>query len=70
MSGDLYKRAASKNKNYHVVEGTNHISLYDVPRCVGEAVSKLAPFFKAKPGGSAVRGGGWRVMRNGVRNPP
>jgi fermentation-respiration switch protein FrsA (DUF1100 family) len=46
MSGDLYKRAASKNRNYHVVEGTNHISLYDVPQYVGEAVSKLAPFFK------------------------
>ncbi len=47
MSDDLYKRAASKNKNYHVVEGANHMSLYDVPQYVNEAVSTLAPFFKA-----------------------
>jgi uncharacterized protein len=41
MSDDLYKRAASKNKNYHVVEGANHMFLYDIPQYVGEAVSKL-----------------------------
>ena len=41
MSDDLYKRAASK------VEGANHMSLYDVPKYVDEAVSVLAPFFKA-----------------------
>jgi len=46
MSDDLYKRAASTNKNYHVVEGANHMSLYDVPQYVDEAVSVLAPFFK------------------------
>jgi fermentation-respiration switch protein FrsA (DUF1100 family) len=47
MSDDLYKLAASKNKNYHVVEGANHMSLYDIPQYVSEAVSTLAPFFKA-----------------------
>ena len=46
MSGDLYKRAASTNKNFHVVEGANHMSLYDAPQYVDEAVSVLAPFFK------------------------
>ena len=46
MSDDLYKRAASKNKNFHVVEGANHMSLYDVPKHVDEAVSVLAPFFQ------------------------
>jgi fermentation-respiration switch protein FrsA (DUF1100 family) len=47
MSDDLYKRAASKNKGFHVVEGANHMSLYDVPKYVDEAVSEVAPFFKA-----------------------
>jgi fermentation-respiration switch protein FrsA (DUF1100 family) len=47
MSDDLYKRAASKNKKFHVVEGANHMSLYDVPKQVDEAVSVLAPFFQS-----------------------
>ena len=41
MSDDLYQRAASKNKNFHVVKGANHMSLYDVPQYVDEAVSSL-----------------------------
>jgi len=57
MSDDLYKRAASKNKNYHVVEGANHMSLYDIPQCVGEAVSKLASFFKANLSGATKSAG-------------
>lgn len=48
MSDDLYARAGSADKAFHVVEGANHMSLYDVPRYVDEAVSVLAPFFKAK----------------------
>jgi uncharacterized protein len=48
MSDDLYKRAASTDKQFHVVEGSNHMQLYDVPRYVDEAVSVLAPFFKSK----------------------
>ena len=27
MSDDLYERAASANKNFHVVEGSNHMQL-------------------------------------------
>lgn len=45
MSDDLLARAASTDKTLHVVEGANHMSLYDVPRYVDEAVAKLAPFF-------------------------
>ncbi|TPL43064.1 alpha/beta hydrolase [Mesorhizobium sp. B2-4-6] len=45
MSDDLYSRAASKDKSYHVVEGANHMDLYDGERYVDEAVSVLAPFF-------------------------
>jgi fermentation-respiration switch protein FrsA (DUF1100 family) len=48
MSDDLFKRAASKDKTLHVVEGANHMSLYDVPKFVGEAAGKLSGFFKAK----------------------
>jgi fermentation-respiration switch protein FrsA (DUF1100 family) len=44
MSDDLYARAASYDKHFHVVEGANHMSLYDVPKDVDEAVSVLAPF--------------------------
>ena len=47
MSDDLYQRAASANKQFHVVEGANHMQLYDVPKYVDEAVSVLVPFFKS-----------------------
>lgn len=45
MSDDLLERAASTDKTLHVVEGANHMSLYDEPRYVDEAVAKLASFF-------------------------
>lgn len=45
MSDDLLKRAASKDKHLHVVQGSNHMKLYDVPKYVDEAVSVLGPFF-------------------------
>lgn len=46
MSDDLFARVASTDKHFHVVEGANHMSLYDVPKYVDEAVSVLAPFFQ------------------------
>lgn len=48
MSEDLYDRAASTDKSIHVVEGANHMDLYDGRTFVDEAVSVLAPFFAAK----------------------
>lgn len=45
MSDDLFARAASRDKHFHVVEGANHMSLYDGTKYVEEAVSVLAPFF-------------------------
>jgi hypothetical protein len=30
------------DKSFHVVEGSNHMQLYDVPKYVDEAVSVLA----------------------------
>lgn len=47
MSDDLFNRVASTNKHFHIVEGANHMSLYDVPEYVDEAVSVLAPFFNS-----------------------
>ncbi|MFV0280234.1 MAG: alpha/beta hydrolase [Rhodoblastus sp.] len=48
MSDDLYDRAASTDKAFHVVEGANHMELYDGQKYVDEAVSVLAPFFQQK----------------------
>lgn len=48
MSDDLFERAASTDKHFHVVKGANHMDLYDVPKYVDEAVSNLVPFFTAK----------------------
>ncbi|WP_216611792.1 hypothetical protein [Myxococcus xanthus] len=49
MGEGLLARAASKDKVMHVVEGANHMELYDVPKFVDGTTSKLAPFFKEKP---------------------
>lgn len=46
MSDDIYKRAASTNKNIHVVNGANHMQLYDIPQCVEETSSVIIPFFQ------------------------
>lgn len=46
MSDDLFERAASTDKHFHVVEGANHMDLYDRETFVAEAVSVLAPFFQ------------------------
>lgn len=48
MSDDLFDRAASTDKAFHVVEGANHMDLYDGQAFVDEAVSVLAPFFATK----------------------
>ena len=47
MSDDLFARAASDDKSLYVVEGANHMELYDDAAYVDEAVSVLAPFFAA-----------------------
>ncbi|KJV24795.1 hypothetical protein VI06_21080 [Aquitalea magnusonii] len=46
MSEDLIARAASTDKQLHVVAGANHMSLYDVEQYVAEAVATLVPFFQ------------------------
>ncbi|SDD66928.1 hypothetical protein SAMN05421538_102173 [Paracoccus isoporae] len=46
MSDDLFERAASKDKKFHVVEGANHMDMYDGEKEIAEAVGVLAPFFE------------------------
>ena len=46
MSDDLYDRASSQDKRYHIVEGANHMDLYDGKVYVAEVISVLAPFFE------------------------
>ncbi len=46
MSDDLYARAASTEKHFHIVKGANHMDLYDGKDEIAEAVGVLAPFFE------------------------
>lgn len=56
MSDDLLARAASIDKAMHIVEGANHMDLYDGQLYVAEALSVLAPFFTEKlAGGDTAR---------------
>lgn len=45
MSDDLMARAASADKQMHIVDGANHMVLYDGEAEIAEAISALAPFF-------------------------
>lgn len=48
MSDDLLKIAATADKTKYVIEGANHMSLYDRENYVNEAISQLVPFFSEK----------------------
>lgn len=48
MSDDLLERAATTDKRKYVIEGANHMSLYDRENYVNEAVGQLVPFFHEK----------------------
>ncbi|AHD14649.1 hypothetical protein C163_13195 [Pseudomonas sp. FGI182] len=48
MSDDLLARAASSDKHMHLIEGANHMSLYDKQPYVNEAASVLAEFFQSR----------------------
>ncbi|MEQ8278270.1 MAG: alpha/beta hydrolase [Deltaproteobacteria bacterium] len=45
MSDDLFARAASDDKHFHVVDGANHMDLYDGKAYVEEATTVLGTFF-------------------------
>ena len=59
-SQDAFKRAASRDKNLHIVNGAGHVDLYDRPEFVAEVMSKLAPFYKAKLLSHAPDRSSWR----------
>ncbi len=46
MSEDLFRRAASTNKDLLIVPGGTHIAMYDQPAMVEAALGKLVPFFR------------------------
>lgn len=46
VSDDLIARAASKDKTLYVVQGANHMELYDIEPYVDEAVRELGQFFR------------------------
>lgn len=48
MSDDLIERAATTDKRKYIIEGANHMSLYDRENYVNEAVGQLVPFFQEK----------------------
>lgn len=50
---EIYGRVASKNKHIVVAEGYSHYDLYDQPKPVAFALSKVVPFFKDNLGSSA-----------------
>lgn len=43
---ELYEKAASKEKDLYIIEGASHYDLYDNPRTVDQAVSKLTAFYR------------------------
>ncbi|QSQ17536.1 alpha/beta hydrolase [Myxococcus landrumensis] len=47
-SQQVLERAASRDKRLHIVEGANHMDLYDGSRFVAEALAKLVPFYREK----------------------
>lgn len=46
FSETILGKAASTVKDLHVIKGGTHMSLYDTPAQMDEAMSKLAPFYK------------------------
>lgn len=40
------RSSIKRDKRYHIVEGANHMDLYDGKAYVAEAISVLAPFFE------------------------
>ncbi len=46
MSEDIYDRAASADKNLHIVSGANHMQLYDIAQYVEETASVVIPFLQ------------------------
>jgi fermentation-respiration switch protein FrsA (DUF1100 family) len=46
FSQDAFKRAGSRDKRLHIVEGATHIAMYDTPGYITEAMEELVPLYK------------------------
>lgn len=55
MSDDLLARAASADKSMHIVDGANHMDLYDGENEVNEAAAVLGTFFTEQLGENVGR---------------
>ena len=46
FSQDAFRRAGSRDKSLHIVEGATHIAMYDTPEFVKEAMAQLVPLYQ------------------------
>lgn len=46
MGRELYKKAASQEKDLYIIGGASHYDLYDDPQTVDKAVAKLTEFYR------------------------
>jgi hypothetical protein len=43
---DAFRRAGSRDKHLHIVEGATHVAMYDTPEYVKAAMDQLVPLNK------------------------
>lgn len=46
FSQDAFRRAESRDKSLHIVEGATHIAMYDTPEFVKQAMAHLVPLYQ------------------------
>jgi hypothetical protein len=46
FSEDAFKRAGSRDKSLHIVEGATHIAMYDTPGYMQQALAHLVPLYQ------------------------
>ena len=46
FSQDAFRRAGSRDKSLHIVEGATHIAMYDTPEYVKQAMAQLVPLYQ------------------------
>ena len=46
FSEDAFKRAGSRDKRLHIVEGATHIAMYDTPGYMQQALAQLIPLYQ------------------------
>jgi fermentation-respiration switch protein FrsA (DUF1100 family) len=46
FSQDAFRRAGSRDKSLHIVEGATHIAMYDTPEFVNQAMAQLVPLYQ------------------------